>query len=603
MAKQSKPINTYRQEDVETKAVDLVLIKRMWRYLRPYKWWILLAIAFLFVSKIIEAYVPIFIGQVSQQILSAAEDTSEVKETLLGSITRSCLWITLVLLIGYSLDVLNVYIKSIVGQKALFTMRMQMYEHIQHMPLRYFDQHSVGRLMTRTIHDIEQINQMFTESVVPILGNFLLFFCMIAGVFYLDWRLGLILLLVLPMAAWETNSFRLYQRKCYDLIRKIVSAMNTFVQEHLMGASTIRNFGLQEKEKGHFQTINIDHCNAYNDSVNNFSYFISSVDFIQSLTLILVFVVLVIWAPVQGQFQAGIFFTFSLYTLMFFRPLADLAERYNVLQSAMAASERIFDVLDSKREDFNPKGKILKSIETIDFEDVWFAYVKEDWVMKGLSFHIDQGDTIALVGPTGAGKTSIMSVLMRFYDFQKGSIKINGIDIREYSLDSLRSQFSVVLQDPVIFSGTIFENISLYRKDVTPEQVESVVDYMEMRPFISRFPEGIYHMLTERGQSLSLGETQLIAMARAILAKRSVLILDEATANIDTATEKIIQSALEKILKDKTALVIAHRLSTIRDVKRIIVLNNGAVAESGSHDELLKQGGIYQKLYKLQFNE
>lgn len=601
MSKLSTPSNRYRQEDIDNKALDLALISRMWRYLKPYRYWVFAAIALLFISKLIEAYVPIFIGSISQQILNNTDAPEDVKATLLSSITYSCLWIATVLFFGYCLDGVSVFIKSYVGQKALYAMRMQVYEHIQHMPLRYFDQHAIGRLMTRTIHDIEQINQMFTESVVPILGNILLFFCMLAGIFYLDWRLGIVLMFILPLATLETNRFRLFQRKCYDLIRKIVSSMNTFIQEHLLGASTIRNFGLQTKEREQFQVINVDHCNAYNDSVNNFSYFIASIDFIQSLTLIMVFVVLVIWSPVLGQFQAGKFFTLSLYTMMFFRPLADLAERYNVLQSAMAASERVFDVLDAKREDPNRNGKVLEEIDTIVFEDVWFAYNDENWILKGLNLIIEKGDSIAIVGPTGVGKTSLMSILMRFYPFQKGSIKINGIPFQEYTLDSLRSHFSIVLQDPVIFSGTIYDNLTLYRKDITLSDVEGVIDYMGMRSFIERFPDGVFHQLTERGQSLSLGEMQLIAMARAILARRSVLILDEATANIDTATEKIIQSALEKILHDKTALVIAHRLSTIKDVKRIIVLNNGVISESGTHQELLQRGGLYVKLYKLQF--
>jgi ATP-binding cassette subfamily B protein len=603
MAKYVPPQNEYRQEEIENKPVDLILIARMWKYLRPYRNWVFVAIGLLLISKIIEAYVPIFIGQISQQILNNSTAAPDVKDSVLATITYSCVWITALLVFGYSLDGLSVYLKSLIGQKALFAMRLQVYEHLQHMPLRYFDQHTIGRLMTRTIHDIEQINQMFTESVVPILGNILLFFCMVTGIFYLDWRLGIILLFILPLAAWETNRFRIYQRKCYELIRKIVSALNTFVQEHLMGASTIRNFGLQKKERDQFQVINIDHSNAYNNSVNNFSYFIASIDFIQSLTLIAVFTVLVIWAPVQGQFQAGLFFTFNLYILMFFRPLADLAERYNVLQSAMAASERVFDVLDGTREDPNKDGKVLNDIQTIDFEDVWFAYENENWILKGFSLKIKKGESIAIVGPTGAGKTSLMSILMRFYPIQKGVIKINGLDFREYTLESLRRQFSVVLQDPVIFSGTIFENITLFQEGVSVKDVEDVVDYIGMRGFIERFPDGLGHSLTERGQSLSLGEMQLIAMARAIFANRSVLILDEATANIDTSTERIIQTALEKILKDKTALVIAHRLSTIRDVNRIIVLNNGVVAESGSHQELLQHGGIYEKLYMLQFRD
>lgn len=594
---------SYKQEQVDKGQVDAKLLRRLLHYLEPYKWWVIFAIVLLLIAKIIEAFVPIFIGKMSQVILNQSNASEAVKDTLLSTITQSALWISIVLFLGYSLEALNVYVKSWVGQKALYTLRLQVYDHIQHMPLAYFDRNTIGRLMTRTIHDVEQINQMFTESIVPIFGSLLLFVCMVGGIFYLEWRLGVVIVFIMPIAFVLTNYFRVYQRRCYDRIRSIVSAMNTFIQEHLMGASTVRNFGLQKREERQFEEINIDHCNAYMESVDNFSFFIASIDFLQSLTLIAVFAILVYFAAAPGEFQAGIFFTLSLYTMMFFRPLSDLAERYNVLQSAFAASERIFHVLDDRRENENKEGIVLDGIESIVFDNVWFAYEKENWVLKGLSFEIKKGDSVALVGPTGAGKTSIMSLLLRFYDYQKGSILINGKDIKEYTLASVRKQFSVVLQDPVIFSGTIYENIALYRSAITRDKVEEVIDYMGMRPFIKRFPLGIDHVLTERGQSLSLGQMQLIAMARAVAEDRSVLVLDEATANIDTATERVIQDALQKILLDKTALVIAHRLSTIKDVKKIMVLNQGQLAESGTHGELLKTRGIYEKLYRLQFRE
>ncbi len=592
----------YKQEQIESEAIDRTLLKRLWSYLKPYKGWIFLAIFFLFISRALEAYVPIFIGKTTQLILNNVTGTEEAKSTVLSTVISSCIWITCLLALSYSLDALNTYIKSRAGQRALVTMRMQVYDHIQHLPLRYFDRHSVGRLMTRTIHDVEQINEMFTESVVPILGNIMLFICICIGMLVLNWRIAIAIACLLPLVFWLTNRFRSSQRISYERIRTIVSAMNTFVQEHLMGASTIRNFGLQEVERKQFEEINEDHCTAYMESIDHFSFFIASIDFLQSFALILAFIILFSFTPISQGFQAGTFFTFTLYAMMFFRPLADLAERYNVLQSAMAASERIFNVLDAAEENPNREGKELADIDAIAFEDVWFAYEKENWVLRGLSFQMKRGESIALVGVTGAGKTSILSLLLRFYEFQKGSIKINGVDIREYTLESVRRQFSVVLQDPVIFSGSIAENIALYRP-LSPEQMQQVIDYMGMQSFVDNYPDGLQHLLTERGTSLSLGQMQLVSMARAIAQERSTLILDEATANIDSVTERIIQEALKKILRDKSAIVIAHRLSTIKDVNRIVVLHNGVVAEEGTHQQLLQLNGFYEKLYRLQFTE
>lgn len=596
--------HSYQQEQIQSKALDKALIRRLWGYLGPFRFWVFLAILLLIISKGIEAYVPIAIGHLTQQILNNTQLSKENNNVLLSSILHSCFFIISLLVFSYLLDSINVVLRSWVGQKALYKLRTHVFQHIQEMPLRYFDRHTVGRLMTRTIHDVEQINQLFAESLIPLIGSLLLFICIAIGIIVIDWKLACVVAIIMPLVLWMTNRFRINQRRCYETIRTIVSAMNTFIQEHLMGASTIRSFGLAKKEKEHFEEINQDHCDVYVESIHHFSLFIASIDVFQSISLIMVFVFLVAFAPPETGFQAGTYFAFSLYALMFFRPLADLTERYNVLQSAMAAGERIFEVLDQTSEPKGPSHFIdIGEIESIEFNDVWFAYEKENWVLKGLTLNIKKGESVALVGITGAGKTSVMSLLLRFYEFQKGTIKVNGHDIREYPLAILRRLFSVVLQDPVIFSGTIEENISLYEPHLKSEEVESVISYLKMNEFIDRFPDKLQHQLTERGKTLSLGETQLISMARAVAHKRSVLLLDEATANIDIKTEKIIQEALEKILHNKTALVIAHRLSTIKDVSRIVVLHEGAVIETGTHQQLLKAKGYYEKLYRLQFEQ
>ena len=596
------PGQEYKSETVESTATDAALIRRLLKYLRPYSAILALAILFLIFSKCIDATVPVLIGHVSQKILDSI-GMSGSENSVLQGIIEACLFILGLLCLGYLLDSLNVILKSYIGQKGLFRLRMQVYHHIIHMPLAYFDRNTVGRLMTRTIHDIDQINQMFSESVIPIIGNIVLFIGIFVGITIINWRIALLVLAILPLVWWLTHRFRYYQRICYDRVRTVVAAMNTFVQENLMGASTIRNFGLQARSKEQFEKINDDYCNAYVESVHHFSTFIAGIDFIQNLTLILAFTLIVVFTAPGSTFNAGTYFTFSLYALMFFRPLADLAERYNVLQSAMSAAARIFNLLDRTSENVNDKGDAkIEGIDSIAFEDVWFAYEDENWVLNGLTFELKKGKSYALVGLTGEGKSTIMSLLLRFYAPQKGRILVNGLDIREYSLADLRRQFSIVLQDAVIFSGTIADNLTLFDKTISSKAVEEVIDFLGMRPFIDKFSEGSGHYLHERGQGLSSGEMQLVSLARAITCKRSVLILDEATANIDSATEQVLQRAIAKALGRQTAFVIAHRLSTIKDVDTIFVLQNGKVLETGSHKTLLDAGGVYEKLYRLQFS-
>lgn len=580
---------------------DSTLIRRLWKYLSPYRAWIFLAVCFLICSKSIEAYIPIAMGNLTQHILTAFTSTQENKELLLTLIVEVCGMLLALLLLGYGLDAVTLFIKSSFSQRSILSLRSAVYQHILHLPLSYYDRNAVGRLMTRTIHDVDQINQMFAESIVPLLGNMFLFFGIVTGIFTIDRQIGIVFICLLPVVWWLTHRFRSAQRRCYEKIRAIVSVMNGFIQEHLMGASTIRTFGLEEKESRTFQDINEDYSTAYLETTHHFAFFFASIDFLQSVSLILVFVVLMSFSPVGSVFQAGTFFTFSLYALMFFRPLADLAERYNVLQAAMAAAGRVFHVLDQPLEPKNQGILSLASVESIEFKDVWFAYKDENWVLKGLSLTLRKGESVALVGMTGAGKTSVMSLLLRFYPFQKGTITINGIDIHAYSLHSLRRHFSIVLQDPVIFSGSMNANITLFQSAISHEKVEQVVDFLGMRGLINRFSDGLSHHLTERGKSLSMGEMQLISMARALVADRDFLLLDEATANIDSGTEKIIQDALGKILKSRTSLVIAHRLSTIENAHRIVVLHQGVVAETGTHEQLLASKGIYEKLYRLQF--
>lgn len=592
----------YHKERLVAQRLDRALIKRLFSYLIPYKGWLAAALLILVVAKGIEAFVPLYLGKITQQIVSKYQASAELKSIFFDVVFWGCLGMIALVFVGYLIEVSNVILKSWIGQKAIYTLRQQVYSHILEMPLTFYNRNEVGKLMTRTIHDVDQIDQMLTDSVIPLLGSLILFLCIAVGVIYIEWRVAIMMLMILPLVAWILYVFRINQRRSYELIRAIVSTMNAFVQEHLSGVMTIRSFGLENKEKKRFNEINEDQCNAYLESVQHFGFFISGIDFLSNLTLITIFVVLVLYAPIGLGFQVGTYFMFSLYTLMLFRPLIDLAERYNILQSAFAASERVFDILDGRREELGPeKGPELNAVERIEFKNVWFAYEKEHWILKGINFRIEKGETLGIVGVTGAGKSTLMNLLLRLYNIQKGQILINGNDIYDYPVKSLRSQFGVIFQDPVLFSGTFEENIGLYDPNITEEQMEKAVDFVNLRSVIERDPKGLKHHLSERGKSLSMGEMQLVSLARVMAHNRSVLIFDEATANIDTETEKKIQEALDRVLKVKTALVIAHRLSTIKDMTRIIVLHNGMVAEVGTHQELLKAGGTYEKLYKLQY--
>lgn len=590
----------YRREHPFKTVVDKRLINELLGYIYPYRFAVIISITLLIIAKAIEATVPIFIGYTAQEIVSSPR--GETNEPLFNQILWSCLVLIGLLVMTYILELISMILKNWAGQKALVTIRTRVFDHIQRLPISYFNQNPIGRLLTRTIHDIDQIGQLFIESLIPLFGNFVLFLSMLIGIAWINWQIALAFSLILPFVAWLTNRFRKNQRRCYDLLRNIIAAMNTFVHEHLLGASIIRNFGLQKQEKRHFDVLNEDFRIGNIRTIHHFAYFIAGIDLFQNISLISAFVILVLLAPPNAEFQVGTFFTFTLYSVMFFRPLVDLAERYNILESALSAAARVSHILQEPSEPKEqPTEQTIDEITSIEFDDVWFAYTNEEWVLKGVSFSLEKGESLAFVGVTGVGKTTILSLLLRFFDHHKGSIKINGKDIRSYPLHAVRRKFSVVLQDPVIFSGTIQDNIALFGKEVNQDRIDSTIEYLGMQAVMAKYTDGIKHRLQVGGKGLSAGEMQLLSLARAVAHERSVLVLDEATANIDAMTEKMIQRALNKMLQDRTALIVAHRLSTIRHATRIIVLHQGVVAEQGSHDELLARKGLYEKLYRIQF--
>jgi ATP-binding cassette subfamily B multidrug efflux pump len=582
--------SSYEKEAVLNAPTDWTLIKRLLHYLQPYSLWIAIAILFLMVAKAFEAAVPLIIGHLSQEILNptgSAIGWDEVFNT--GSLA-----VTL-LIVNYVAESINVLIKNWVGQRALVAFRTDVFDHMQHLPITYFDRNPIGRLMTRTIHDVEQINQMFSESVIPLMGSIFLFIFVSIGVLTLEWRVALAFFCGLPILFLFGNRFRIDQRRAYEKVRRVVSAMNGLIQEQLMGVTTIRNLGLEEVEERQFRAMNADFRQAYVESIFHFSRLFAGLNGIQNLVLIFLFVLLM---GSSTGFQVGAFFTCSLYVIMIFRPIADLAERYNVLQSAVASAARIFQVMDEEKE-VSGERSAPTHFKSLSFENVWFAYQGEEWILKDVSFLMLSGESVALVGLTGMGKTTMMQLILRYYDIQRGVIRINGVDIREYSLETLRGLVAVVFQDPVIFTGSIAENVGLFNGEISEQRMNKAIDTANMGPFVRRFPEGMGHPIAARGSDLSAGERQLVSFARAIAYQRQLLVLDEATANIDVVSEKAIQDALDTMISKRSSLVIAHRLSTVTKVQRIIVLHKGEIRESGTHEELLRKKGLYEKLYRL----
>lgn len=561
---------------LENHKLDFKTLKRLFLYLSPWKPTMGLTLVAILGARMIDAWIPIKLGWLAQEMLTGKFDTPYF--------INESMYLVAWVVVGYALDAFSVLLKSWVGSKALLKLREEVFFHIEKLPVAYFDKQPVGKLLTRTMHDVDQINQMLTESILPLFGSIMLFGLILGGMFWLDWRAALIITFLLPIILYLTNYFRVVQRAGYEKIRNDVQEINGFVQEHLSGVLTVRHFGLIAHEQKKFDVINSRLSEAYLDTTKNFGFYISGNDFLQSTALIAAYLMLSFTLP----FDAGVFFAFSLYVVMIFRPLMDLAERYNILQSAFAAATRLFDILDTPEEE--QVGEILKSIETIDFKDVWFCYNPDEWVLKGVSFHLNKGEKLGIVGKTGSGKSTIISLLLRFYTPQKGEILINGKPSKNWSLSSLRSAFSVVLQDPVILSESMSDNLSLFDPSVSQDLIKAGLASVQLE--------------TKQGSisSYSQGEKQLISLARVAAHPGKLLILDEATANIDPYTEKKIQATLKNLIDERGALVVAHRLSTIRDAHQILVLSQGVIVERGTHEELLSLEGIYEKLSRLEYS-
>ena len=528
-------------------------------------------------------------------------DAAEVRARDFEGLLRLGFLLAVLLLLRFGLDFANVFGVQVAGQRMMHDLRMAVFRHLQRMSLRYFDRNPVGKLVTRGTTDVQVLNEMFSGVLINLFKDVFLLAGLVAGLLLLDWRLSLATFLVLPLLLVVTALFRRYARDAYRLVRAKVSRINAFLAENIAGMAVVQGFNRQEENLRRFGTINDEHFRARMKETYVFAVFRPLVEVVSAAAI-----AIVVWygggRTLAGGMSLGSLVAFLAYVQMFFRPIQDLSEKYGLLQAAMASSERIFEVLDEPEEVPDPPDPVRPSDPRgrVEFRDVWFAYQGEDWVLRGVSFVLEPGKSLALVGPTGAGKTTVVHLLGRYADAVRGEVLLDGVDVRHLEKAWLRRRIGMVMQDVFLFSGDIRSNIRLRDPGIADEAVAAAARTVLASDFIERLPKGFGEEVKERGASFSAGERQLLAFARALAFDPSVLVLDEATASVDTETEARIQEALDRLRKGRTCLVIAHRLSTIRHVDRILVLRGGAVAEEGSHDDLMRAGGLYRALYEAQ---
>jgi len=580
----------------QDKAVDTDLLKRLYQFIRPYRWYILLGIILTLSAS--------FLGTIRPKLTQLAVDDYIANDDFQG-----LLWIILLLLgalVGeFFILVANTYLTRWFGQGTLYSLRNAVFEKIQSLHVQFFDKNPIGRLITRTTSDIEALSELLSDGVVNIIGDMFRIFFILYFMFSMSWELTLVSISVLPLLFYGTFVFKAKVRVSFLNVRDQIARLNSFVQEHINGMAIVQLFNREDKERQKFKDINNAHKEAYIETIFYFAIFWPLVEVLASLAM-----ALVIWygggRALMDQVTFGILLAFVQYVRQFFQPIQGLSEKFNTLQSALASSERIFDVLDTPNRITDPEEPkhIEKSRGHIRFEHVWFGYNEEETVLRDVSFDADPGETVAIVGATGAGKTTIINLLMRFYDINKGSIKLDGVDIRELSLSELRSNFALVLQDNTLFSGSIIENITLGNPDISEEVVIETARKIEAHHFIEKLPGAYNYELSERGASISMGQRQLICFVRAMVYDPKILILDEATSSVDSETESIVNKACDKLMEGRTSIVIAHRLSTIQGAEKILVMHKGEIREKGTHGQLLqREEGIYRKLYELQYKD
>ncbi|HAH50683.1 MAG TPA: antibiotic ABC transporter ATP-binding protein [Balneola sp.] len=579
------------------KAVDRRLIRRLYFYIEPYRWFVVLAIALTLTAA--------FLGTVRPKLTQIAVDDYIAFKDLEGLL--KIIGLLFLAQIGeFVLQVINTYITRWFGQGSLFSLRNAVFKKIQHLNVQFFDKNPIGKLITRTTSDIEALSELLSDGVVAIIGDCFRIIFILYFMFSMSWELTLVTIAILPFLFYATFWFKNKVRISFLEVRDQIARLNSFVQEHINGMDIVQLFNREKKQHDKFKDINAAHRKAHIETIFYFSIFWPLVEMMASFAM-----ALVVWygggRALMGGVTFGVLLAFIQYSRQFFMPIRGLSEKFNTLQSALASSERIFNVMDIETEVQEPdEPKTISDPKgQITFENVWFKYNEDgEQILKDVSFTANEGETIAIVGATGAGKTTIINLLLRFYDIQKGSIKLDGIDIRDLSLNELRSNFGLVLQDNALFSGTILENITLGNPDISREEVIEAAHKVEAHRFIEKLKGTYDYKLRERGASLSMGQKQLICFVRALVYNPQILILDEATSSVDSETESLVTAASDKMMKGRTSIVVAHRLSTIQGADKILVMHKGVIRESGSHQELIiQENGLYKKLYELQYKD
>lgn len=573
---------------------DMELMRKVYALISPYRGWFYFSVFLTIALAVVGPTVPYLVQRTLDK---------EIMNLDYGGLRTMALVIMGLLLLQGILFYCQTYLMSWLGQNAIQRLRNDVFQHIIRFKPRVFDKTPIGRLITRAISDVEAVADIFGQGIIIIIGDFLQIIVIISFMFYQSWQLTLVSLIVFPLLLFSSYVFKEKVKVAFQDVRNQVARLNSFLQEHITGMQIIQIFNREKEESEKFKAINADHRNANIRSILYYSVFFPVIEILSAVAI-----ALIVWygsmEVLAGAITFGTIVAFILYVNMLFRPIRQIADRFNTLQMGMVASERVFNLMAA--EDSMPDKGEIKDVELkgeVVFENTWFAYNPDEWVLKNVSFRAIPGKTLAIVGPTGSGKTTIISLINRLYDIERGSIKIDGKSIQEYDLEWIRKQVAVVLQDVFLFSDTIGNNIKLYNPKVTNEQIREAAKLVGAEKFIDRLPNGFDYRVQERGSTLSTGQRQLVSFLRAIIQDPKILILDEATSSIDNETEELIQRAIDYLLRDRTAIVIAHRLSTIRHARQILVLEKGCVKEIGTHDELLEQEGLYKKLYELQFEE
>ena len=594
------------EEDVLGKAYDARLMRRLLGYLRPYRAQAALALVAIIAASVLQLAQPYLMKLVIDRYIPAGD---------LAGLNRVAVLYLLILAASFGLEFSQTWLLQLTGQRIMFDMRMQIYRHLQRIDLKFYDRNPVGRLMTRVTTDVDVLNDLFTSGVVSVFGDVFTLVGIMIVLLSMNWRLALVTFAVLPLIVLVTQWFRRNVRESYRTVRLWIARINAYLQEHITGMATVQLFRREARAFAKFEAINERHRRANVDSIFYYAVFYPAVEFVGALAA-----ALTIWYGgrwvLAGTLTLGSLVAFLLYSQRFFRPISDMSEKFNILQAAMASSERIFKLLDEPVTITNPRPAISglstdarrAKLGHIAFDRVWFAYGandagEPDFVLRDVSFEVAPGERVGVVGATGAGKSTLINLLLRFYDVSRGRILVDGVDVREMDLRELRGLFSLVLQDVHLFSGTIADNIRLGATAISDEAMRRAAAAVHADPFIQRLPAGYAAPVAERGATLSVDQKQLLSFARALAFDPRILILDEATSSVDTETEILIRDALHVLMADRTTIAIAHRLSTIQDMDKILVLHKGQLRESGTHQELLAQRGIYFKLYQLQYKD